>query len=99
MPKKRRPRAMDVKPEGGPHPGVAGPGESINPMGLPDEAECAEGSPERPRPAPAPGVPVSAKAYERLKLKAKQGAAPRLKHAQEDRPNQSSESSSGDGTR
>lgn len=86
MPKKPRRKPTDVKPEGGPHAGVTAPGESINPMGMPDELECAKTPPGHIRPAPAPGVPVSARIFERLKLKAKQGAAPPVKHAQEDRP-------------
>jgi hypothetical protein len=68
--KKIRPPQPPDEPQGTPQPGSAGPGESINPMGLPEEpADSAEQ--QRVRPCPAPGVPVSPEEYERLKEKAK----------------------------
>jgi hypothetical protein len=67
-----------------PLPGVAGGGESINPMGLPDEQDRGEELSGNPRPAPSPGVPVSGDEYERLKERAKSVRQSSANHGQED---------------
>lgn len=63
------------KPQAGSFAGVAGPGESIDPMGLPEEEVAAEAG-GRLRAAPAPGVPMSEEEYQRLKRDAKVASAP-----------------------
>ena len=67
--------------------GVAQRGESINPKELPEEPVNPKA---KPKAAPAPGLPVSEKEYRRMKEAAKHAPAPRVKGAQEDRPEKAS---------
>ena len=62
--------------------GSAGPGKTVDPMGLPEQHERdARGE---TKPVPAPGVPVSREIYESLKSKAKTSRVRRSRYAQED---------------
>jgi hypothetical protein len=63
--------------------GVAPGGECIDPGELPEESDEAA---TEPKAAPAPGLPISEEEYKRLKEAAKHAPAPRVREAQEDRP-------------
>jgi hypothetical protein len=67
-----------------PRKGIAGPGETFDPMRSADDRKSEEPSPGEPRSAPAPGVPVSSEHYDWLKRKAKTVRPPSSKHGQED---------------
>lgn len=65
--------------------GVTEGGELMKPQQLPEE----QNSDTQNKPAPAPGIPMSEEEYKRLKEKAEHAPAPRVEHAQEDRPKKS----------
>ena len=67
-----------------PETGLAGPGEAIDPMAVPENCEANEANRRQPRSVPAPGVPVSDQEYEHLKEKARVARKRSVKHAQED---------------
>jgi len=80
MPKK--PKASDTTAE--PKHGSAPGGESINPMGLPEESSTFGTEPET-NAAPAPGVPISDEEFRRMKEAVEHLPTPPVENAQEDR--------------
>lgn len=78
-------KPQDSGPAAEPQPGAAPEGESINPVGLPEEPDAAARE-QKPKPAPGPGIPISDEEYERLKEAAGHSPAPAVENAQEDRP-------------
>jgi|KBSMisStandDraft_5_1062788.scaffolds.fasta_scaffold615830_1 hypothetical protein len=67
--------------------GVGTGGESINPMGLPQEGESSIQSKDEICEAPSPGVPISAEKYRRLK-KAAKGHPPKKSEPGQEDPSQ-----------
>jgi hypothetical protein len=83
MPPKDRTRSRKPR-EGQPQKGMAPPGQSMSPTGLPGESRERAAKKKTTIAAPAPGVPIPADEYGRLKREAEQGPAPNQAPAQED---------------
>jgi hypothetical protein len=84
MKSKPKPKQPGRGSAGPPKTGVAGPGETVDPTRIAEDASPAETDRVGKRSMPAPGVPVSDDAYELLKKRAGTVRLPRSKHSQED---------------